>query len=78
VLQNIHDTQHLERHLRPFVKKLPQALVAELTEAQLGTLPPEATRAFNVVLFDDAETGHAPPARDRTVAMLLPLLQQIA
>jgi hypothetical protein len=69
IFQNLHDTQHLTRHLRPYLKRLDAELVGETLE----TLP-KAPNKLNVVIFDDPASGHAPPARDKTVAMLAPLL----
>ena len=71
VFQNTHDTQHLTRHLRPFIERLNGALVQE------GSALPDSPSKFNVVLFEDAEQGHAPPPRTRTVEMIMPLLKRV-
>jgi hypothetical protein len=69
VFQNTQDVSHLEMHLKPFTESLDASLVATFEERPKAPLKP-----FNVVLFDDPASGHAPPTREVTVGMLLPLL----
>ena len=71
IFQNDHDTKHLRFHLKPFLKRVPEALVTRTQFAigDGGMGLPDPSR-LNVVAYDDADAGHSPPDKATTLAMI--------
>ena len=71
VFQNNYDTQHVTHHLAPLLSEIPPEKRAEFSH-QVG--PQSEWRKLNVIRYDDAEHGHAPPTRAETNRLIAPLL----
>jgi hypothetical protein len=73
ILQNEFDTMHLNKHLLPFTKSLDKEDWEQFEESKDRQIP---SKKLTVVLFADAQLGHAPPSREQTCKMITPLLGQ--
>ncbi|MDC7710846.1 alginate lyase family protein [Vogesella indigofera] len=73
VFQNIHDTAHLNRHLKPLLGSMPADMYNEtsINDKVINT------GALNVIYYDDLEAGHTPPGKEKTVSMIRSVMQAI-
>ncbi|WP_028469261.1 alginate lyase family protein [Neptunomonas japonica] len=66
IYQNIHDTKHLNKHLKPYINKNPSIYCSESDiDESLGK-----PNALNVIYYDDLDSGHKPPSSDKTLCMI--------
>lgn len=71
IFQNVHDHLHLNKHLRPFVGTFDEGEVASFQGALDAAA---ATRKLNVIYYDDEASGHSPPSKEQTLAMIEPIV----
>ena len=69
IFQNLHDEHHLNRHLKPLIKDYS----GMLHESEMND---EAIKSagLNVIYYQDEKSGHSPPDRNNTVAMIKSVL----
>lgn len=73
IFQNIHDDKHLNLHTRHMLRHMPES---DYTEFEIGS-PLSSDKMLQVVYFADEESGHTPPGKDDTMAMIRSVLQTI-
>lgn len=64
ILQNIHDTKHLNKHLKPYISTLPN--VIEMNSGELASKDIKKDYV-TVIYYEDEKLKHSPPSRIETI-----------
>lgn len=70
IYQNVHDQAHMERHLKPLLRRT--GLLKGDNELPLGTTE---IGTLSINLYSDELSHHSPPGKDTTLAWLDPIIR---